>query len=480
MIQTIITARQSTFTKVSEIIALPTPPKVFCVLKAFRGDDEKSTLYDNEILVVKQVLKSRLKSKRALKVYSLLAQSEKLLPEDCTGQFTTQPYMVRMHLPEMIEHVIYPFPHRAIIFFGAEVYQNPEMEVQVQDLASSVLSKVITMCHCMTETSLIASSLITNKRKPYSDYDAESADLFDIPVNDENLAGIEVAVLTPNTEEETEQLYDDTRSIVEKFNSTKVRSCKDTGSEYSFTAQSLFYSAVRPGCEKMGVEIDTPSSIYGNLPIKHPPLATPPSPPIKPKQQQQKVVQQLVQRRLSQQHVPQTVSHENFSQPQAASELSDNDYDTVDRDDEVFEYDEVPVAMKQSDKPNVANEAALSTKLSEFQASTKALEMRITSLESQDNKQTQVATDLQAVKSSVDQLSKQLKALEAKYQQLSASQHIYQAVPPALMNGGDSAASCVETNMGTLRCMNILQVSICKMRGDCFIMSVNKIVLQNI
>ena len=468
-----------TFTKLSEIIAFPTPPKVFCALKAFRGEDEKSTLYDNEILVVKQVLKSRFKSKRALKVYSLLTQSEKLLPEDCTGQFTTQPYMVRMHLPEMIEHVINPFPHQAIIFFGAEVYQNPEMEVQVQDLASSVLSKVITMCHCMTETSLIASSLITNKQKPYSDCDAESADLFDIPVNDENLAGIEVAVLTANTEEETEQLYDDTRSIVEKFNPTRVRSCRDTGSEYSFTAQSLFYSAVRPGCEKMGVEIDAPSSIYGNLPIKRPPLATPPSPPIKPKQQQQKVVQQLVQRRWSQQHVPQTVSHENFSQPQAASELSDNDYDTVDRDDEVFEYDEVPVAMKQPDKPNVANEAALSTKLSEFQASTKALEMRITSLESQNKKQTQqVATDLQAVKSSVDQLSKQLKALEAKYQQLSASQHIPQAVPLALMNGGDSAASCVETNMGTLRCMNILQVSRCKMRGDCSIMSVNKSVLK--
>ena len=454
------------FTKVSEIMALPTPPKVFCALKAFRGEDEKSTLYDNEILVVKQVLKSRFKSKRALKVYSLLTQSEKLLPEDCTGQFTTQPYMVRMHLPEMIEHVIYPFPHQAIIFLGAEVYQNPEMEVQVQDLASSVLSKVITMCHCMTETSLIASSLITNKRKPYSDCDAESADLFDIPVNDENLAGIEVAVLTPNTEEETEQLYDDTRSIVEKFNPTKVRSCKDTGSEYSFTAQSLFYSAVRPGCEKMGVEIDTPSSIYANLSIKRPPLATPPSPPIKPKQQQQKVVQQTVQQRVSQQHIPQMVSHENFSQPQAAFELSDDDYDTVDHDDEVFEYDEVPVAMKQPNKPNIANEAALSTKFSEFQASTKALEMRITSLESQDKKQTQAAADLQAVKSSVDQLSKQLKALEAKYQQLSASQRISQAVPPALMNGGeDSATSSVETNMGTLRCMNILQVSRCKMRG---------------
>ena len=540
-----------TFGKVSEIIGLPIPPKVFCALEAFQGEDEKSTLYDNEILVVKQVLKSRFKSKKALKVYSLLTQSEKLLQEDCSGHFTTQPYMVRMHLPEMIEHVINPFPHQAIIFFGAEVYQNPEMEVQVQDLASSVLSKVITMCHCMTETSLIASSLVTNKRRrPYCDCDAEGADLFDIPVNDENLAGIEVAVLTPNTEEETEQLYDDTRSIVEQFNPTRVRSCKDTGSEYSFTAQSLFYSAVRPGCEKMGVEIDTPSSIYVNVQIRRPPLATPPSPPIKPKPQNQKVVQQTVQHHVSQQHMPQTVSQQHMpqmvaqqhmpqtvaqqhmpqtvsqqhvsqtvsqqhmpqtvaqqhmpqtvaqqhmpqtvaqqhmpqtvaqqhmpqtvsqqhmpqtelyetpSQPQAASELNDDDYETVDHDDEVFEYDEVPVSSKQPDKPSIANEAALSTKLGEFQSSTKALEMRITSLESQSKKQTQVTTDLQAVKSSVDQLAKQMEALEAKYQQLSVSQLVSHARPLADMNGGEhDAASSVETNMSTLRFMNILQVS---------------------
>ena len=504
-----------TFGKVSEIIGLPIPPKVFCALEAFQGEDEKSTLFDDEILVVKQVLKSRFKSKRALKVYSLLTQSEKLLQEDCSGRFTTQPYMVRMHLPEMIEHVINPFPHQAIIFFGAEVYQNPEMEAQVQDLASSVLSKVITMCHCMTETSLIASSLVTNKRRrPYCDCDAEGADLFDIPVNDENLAGIEVAVLTPNTEEETEQLYDDTRSIVEQFNPTRVRSCKDTGSEYSFTAQSLFYSVVRPGCEKMGVEIDTPSSIYVNVQIKRPPLATPPSPPIKPKPQNQKVVQQTVKQHVSQQHMHQTVaqqhmpqtvaqqhmlqtvaqqhmpqtvaqqhmpqmvaqqnvsqmvaqqhmsqteSHETPSQPQAASELNDDDYKTGDHDDEVFEYDEVPVSSKEPDKPSIANEAALSTKLSEFQSSTKALEMRITSLESQSKKQTQVTTDLQTVKSSVDQLSKQMEGLEAKYQQLSVSQLVSHARPLADMNGGEhDAASSVETNMSTLRSMNILQVS---------------------
>ena len=120
----------------------------------------------------------------------------------------------------------------------------------------------------------------------------------------------------------------------------------------------------------------------------------------------------------------------------------------------------MPVASKEPDKSSVANEAALSTKLSEFQSSTKALEMRITSLESQSKKQTQVATDLQAVKSSVDQLTKQMEALEAKYQQLSASKLVSHARPLAHMNGGeDDAASSVETNMSTLRSMNILQVS---------------------
>jgi len=35
-----------TFGKISEIIAAHTPPKVFCALKAFRGEDEKSSVYN--------------------------------------------------------------------------------------------------------------------------------------------------------------------------------------------------------------------------------------------------------------------------------------------------------------------------------------------------------------------------------------------------------------------------------------------------
>ena len=93
----------------------------------------------------------------------------------------------------------------------------------------------------------------------------EDSILFDIPV-DETLDEIEVAVLDSNDSQETEQLYVSTRTLYEKFNPRKVRTYgKDTGSEHTFTAQSLFYAAVRPGCETVGVELSTPSALYDRI-----------------------------------------------------------------------------------------------------------------------------------------------------------------------------------------------------------------------
>ena len=398
-----------TFEKISEITAAHTPPKVFCALKAFRGEDEKSSVYDNEVLIVKQVLKPRFKGKRAVKVYSLLTNSEKLLHEDCIGQFTTQPYMVRMHLLEMIEHVANPFPHQAIVYFSTDIYQNPETAAQVQELPDTILSKVITMCHCITETSLIASSLFADEQHPYRNSDSDTDNLFDIPVDD-NLAEIEVAVIETNDVEETEKLYDDTRSIVERFNPSKVRSCKDTGSEHTYTAQSLFYSAVRPGYESIGIEIDTPSTIYDYVEPRSF-LSKAPLPPRQHKQQLQEEIQQQNEKSLPQslqQHVPQQHVQQQYAPQQAYQSQS-----------------------------------------------------RIASLESETKKQTQ---ELQTVKASVDQLSKHFKALEAKCEQLADSQRVSQSLPlphPVDMNGGRSkcSSSSQETNREILCSLNRMQVS---------------------
>ena len=60
----------------------------------------------------------------------------------------------------------------------------------------------------------------------------------------------------------TEKLYDDTRNIYEKYNPSRVKAVRDVASNRVYSAQSFFYSAVRTGCETLGVELDEPSSIY--------------------------------------------------------------------------------------------------------------------------------------------------------------------------------------------------------------------------
>ena len=63
----------------------------------------------------------------------------------------------------------------------------------------------------------------------------------------------------------TDKLYDDTRSIYESYNPSRVRAVRDVASNRVYSAQSFFYSAVRTGCETLGVELDEPSSIYEPL-----------------------------------------------------------------------------------------------------------------------------------------------------------------------------------------------------------------------
>lgn len=257
------------FESVADILPLAHPPKVLCATRQWFGDDARIVVKLNEVFIVKQVLKPKFKGKKGLRAFSMLTKTEKFLPDDCAAHFTTQPYSVRLHLPEMMEHLVSPFPCQACLFLDESIYQNPDMESQIQDLPDALLTKVITLRHSITETSLIASSVLRGKPHPYDYIDnrttSEESILFDIPV-DETLDEIEVAVLDASDSKATEQLYDSTRAIYERFNPRKVRTySKDTGSEVTTTAQSLFYAAVRPGCESVGVELTTPSAIYDHI-----------------------------------------------------------------------------------------------------------------------------------------------------------------------------------------------------------------------
>ena len=146
------------------------------------------------------------------------------------------------------------------------------------------------------------------------DFDPDRDTLFDIPV-DENTALMTCSVVEITDSTDSDRLYDDTKTLYEKFDPTKVShskqffssplslpsppppppppshppsptplspsppplspsllplaqvmSVKDTGSEDTQEAQKLLYHTVRIGCEALGVELDRPEALYDIIP----------------------------------------------------------------------------------------------------------------------------------------------------------------------------------------------------------------------
>ena len=119
-------------------------PKIVCCLKECK-EGERVLLEAMEQLVVRgvsrvriilicgvfsshmylKVHRSRLKSKKALKVFSLRTKSEFYLPEDCPALFSTESTMVKMLIADMVQHISEPFPSGAMVHLNADLYQNP-------------------------------------------------------------------------------------------------------------------------------------------------------------------------------------------------------------------------------------------------------------------------------------------------------------------------------------------------------------------
>lgn len=105
-----------TFTTISEVTSLSTLPKVICSTTAVKSNDDRFCVEENEIFVVCQVQRSMFKGKKGLKVFSLLSKSARVLPEDCSGEFSTNPSLVRMKLTDILDYVTNPFPSRAVMY----------------------------------------------------------------------------------------------------------------------------------------------------------------------------------------------------------------------------------------------------------------------------------------------------------------------------------------------------------------------------
>ena len=242
------------FQKVSDITVLKDMPKVVRATQAFKSPEEKSSVVENELFIICGTQKAaKFRGKKALKVYSMQMKTEKLLHADCEGAFSTNPALTRLYLSQITAHVPRLFPHKAVMYLG-DSFNSPKEYVP-----SSLPASVVTLLELKTEKSLIASTDINPEAEELLDQENEV--LLDIPLDD-SLADVEIAVMEQQQHEDTEKLYENTRTIFENFNPAKIRSFRGTSSEMTRGTQSLFFTSLMEGSERVGLELEAPSAAY--------------------------------------------------------------------------------------------------------------------------------------------------------------------------------------------------------------------------
>ena len=108
------------FHSIADITSNQALPKVVCATQDYKTSDGKCLVEANEILIVKQRNRTLFKGKKGLKVFSMLSKTEKLLPEDCAGCFSTNPSLVRLSLADIVEYVPKLLPVRAVLYSSAD------------------------------------------------------------------------------------------------------------------------------------------------------------------------------------------------------------------------------------------------------------------------------------------------------------------------------------------------------------------------
>ena len=231
--------RGQIFRKVANIVALEAPPKVVCATKSGSGVER------NEVLVIQGVHKPQTKGKNGLKVFSLLTRSKKTLPHDCSGDFSTDPSLIRMYPTDIhasLNHTLFPC--------DAKLYFNSDVADQLQSLpVPGYLNGVITIRELNARRSLVAYQVFNE------DHYGEDPPIFDIPI-DENLSDVEILVADRDLKNEfwEGQLTDSTVRILKSVSSnpSKLLPWKPDQSDATNT---LLRKVVRRGYENAGITL---------------------------------------------------------------------------------------------------------------------------------------------------------------------------------------------------------------------------------
>ena len=229
-----------TFTKVADLLQLPSLPHVVRARKAHTSSNSENSIAANELLIVRSAVKKMI-GKNQLKVFSLTDKREKTLSESCIGHFSTKPRDVCLYLPDIVKHAPDIFPCRAILFANKD---------SLSSIPSKLSSSVVTLMHHSIETSLVVTSALEEEGE------GGEAKMLDIPID----LNIQVRVASV-TEVEAQRLARSTAYLYDHFNPRKLQSYVPSARSRGMQeTQNLLYQTVRH--DHRGIRITRPESIF--------------------------------------------------------------------------------------------------------------------------------------------------------------------------------------------------------------------------
>lgn len=154
------------FETIKDILDAAILPRVVCARRSFQGNNAKSSVEINEILIIQKAKKMN----KVLKVYSITAGMKKCLSSKCKGLFTTTPESIKLSIQKIYEHLFDLLPVKVVAF------------PQNQELPSHLIDKEVTVMGHHAKDSLIVSPVNTR---------SSEGQLFSIPID----AAIEVMVI---------------------------------------------------------------------------------------------------------------------------------------------------------------------------------------------------------------------------------------------------------------------------------------------
>ena len=196
------------FKTAGEIMGLKSLPTVISATHSYTGSSPEGSVQANEVLIVSGI-KGTIHGRR-LKVYSLKYNCKKLLSDECTGNFSTKPFDVKVPVAALFQSSM-PLPQKAMVFANRELMTL---------LPPNLLKYPVVLRQCRVMTTVVATSPLLDESLPTKiaidislDLDTEVKRV-DVPASDlANLMSV-AKVLYKNIDPANLNPYLDTDSLV--------------------------------------------------------------------------------------------------------------------------------------------------------------------------------------------------------------------------------------------------------------------------